>query len=238
MMAVRYIIGIMSSLLVLMGCSSDTCDVRAACVRDEIGNYIIKWETNPPINGVAKIYVSDTPDKFDMADMRRALHGRAAHVDAHMARLDRDVLGRCPQLSWRGRTAVLVTGGTNDIFYSGSDVAARSNMGAIVHQLAALGLRVAVGAPLPVAPERTPEGWRAAVDFAGARVALERYRSWLRGFCSGFGVPLVPFDLDFLDGRGAAVPELLLDGIHPGPQGHRRMADRCVTWFRQQMEGR
>ena len=155
-----------------------------------------------------------------------------------LARLDRDVLGRCPQLSWRGRTAVLVTGGTNDIFYSGSDVAARSNMGAIVHQLAALGLRVAVGAPLPVAPERTPEGWRAAVDFAGARVALERYRSWLRGFCSGFGVPLVPFDLDFLDGQGAAVPELLLDGIHPGPQGHRRMADRCVTWFRQQMEGR
>ena len=67
MMAVRYIIGIMSSLLVLMGCSSDTCDVRAACVRDEIGNYIIKWETNPPINGVAKIYVSDTPDKFDMS---------------------------------------------------------------------------------------------------------------------------------------------------------------------------
>ena len=28
--------------------------------------------------------------RADMADMRRALHGRAAHVDAHMARLDRD----------------------------------------------------------------------------------------------------------------------------------------------------
>ena len=86
--------------------------------------------------------------------------------------------------------------------------------------------------------DRSTATRRAAVDFAGARVVLKGYRSWLRGFCSGFGVPLVPFDLDFLDGRGATVPELLLDGIHPGSQGHRRMADRCVTWFRQQMEGR
>ena len=66
-MVMRYIISIMGFLLTFMSCSSDKCDVRALCVRDEIGNYIIKWETNPQIKGTVKVYVSDTPDKFDMS---------------------------------------------------------------------------------------------------------------------------------------------------------------------------
>ena len=60
------ILGILTCLLALFGCKSESCDVRALCVRDEIGNYIIKWETNPVIKGIAKLYVSDVPDKFDM----------------------------------------------------------------------------------------------------------------------------------------------------------------------------
>ena len=45
------ILGILTCLLALFGCKSESCDVRALCVRDEIGNYIIKWETNPVIKG-------------------------------------------------------------------------------------------------------------------------------------------------------------------------------------------
>ena len=63
----RYIIGIASLLFILTGCSSYSCDVHTLCMRDEIGNYIIKWETNPQIAGTVKIYVSDTPGKFDMS---------------------------------------------------------------------------------------------------------------------------------------------------------------------------
>lgn len=61
------IFGLLACLLALFGCKSESCDVRALCVRDEIGNYIIKWETNPKIKGSAQIYVSDIPDKFDMS---------------------------------------------------------------------------------------------------------------------------------------------------------------------------
>lgn len=61
------IFGLLTCLLALFGCKPESCDIKALCVRDEIGNYIIKWETNPVIQGTAKLYVSDVPDKFDMS---------------------------------------------------------------------------------------------------------------------------------------------------------------------------
>lgn len=38
------------------------------------------------------------------------------------------------------RPYVLLMGGSNDVFYSGSDAAARGNMGAMIHQLFSVGL--------------------------------------------------------------------------------------------------
>lgn len=50
----------------ITGCSSsDNMDIQAVCLRDDIGNYILKWETTPKIDGVLKMYVSDNPDTFD-----------------------------------------------------------------------------------------------------------------------------------------------------------------------------
>lgn len=51
-------------MTLLMGCSSKAPDIRAICLRDAIGNYVIKWETDPPIEGSVKMYVSDKPDTF------------------------------------------------------------------------------------------------------------------------------------------------------------------------------
>jgi len=51
--------------LVLAGCSSHAPEIHTLCVRDGIGNYLIKWETNPPIEGNVDIYVSDNPGKFN-----------------------------------------------------------------------------------------------------------------------------------------------------------------------------
>lgn len=54
--------------LLLIGCSSNkTPEIESVCLRDNIGNYIIKWETNPQIEGIMKLYVSDTPHSFNMS---------------------------------------------------------------------------------------------------------------------------------------------------------------------------
>lgn len=54
-----------TGLTLLVGCNSNTPEIRTICLRDDIGNYIIKWETEPQIEGMLKIYVSDNADAFN-----------------------------------------------------------------------------------------------------------------------------------------------------------------------------
>ena len=58
------VIFLCTGLLLLIGCNSRSPEIRAVCLRDDIGNYVIKWETEPIIEGTVKMYVSDSPDTF------------------------------------------------------------------------------------------------------------------------------------------------------------------------------
>ena len=67
-MILKRILFLFTSVTLLSGCSSGRApEIRAICLRDDIGNYIIKWETDPHTYGVMKLYVSDTPNSFDMS---------------------------------------------------------------------------------------------------------------------------------------------------------------------------
>lgn len=59
------ILSLFTSVTVLVGCTSNAPDIRTICLRDDIGNYVIKWETDPVIEGTVKVHVSDNPDNFD-----------------------------------------------------------------------------------------------------------------------------------------------------------------------------
>lgn len=133
------------------------------------------------------------------------------------------------ELSGGGRPYVLLMGGSNDIFYSGSDTSARANMGAMVHQMLSAGILPMVGIPLPVAPAFAPEAWAAVVDFAAAAEKLTDYCAWLKRYCAAFGLPYVDFRADFLTPNGTVREALLLDGLHPTPEGHRLMAARLCA---------
>ena len=50
----------------------------------------------------------------------------------------------------------------------------------------------------------------------------------LHAICDAFGVRMLDFRRDFLDRAGRPRPELYLDGLHPGREGHRVMAERVV----------
>lgn len=121
---------------------------------------------------------------------------------------------------------ILLMGGTNDVLYSGSDTSARANMGAMIHQLLSTGVLPLVGIPLPVDDGHAPREWAAVVDYSGAEITLKGYRLWLKQFCAVFGVPCVDFHADFVRPDGSPRSELLLDGLHPTPEGHQLMARR------------
>lgn len=121
---------------------------------------------------------------------------------------------------------ILIMGGSNDIFYSGSDICARSSLGAMIHQLASIGTIPIVGIPIPVDAAAAPASWGAAVNFEQAAEQLEDYCYWLQRYCKGFGLNTIDFRSDFLSQSGLLRRELFLDGLHPTPAGHRMMADR------------
>lgn len=55
-------------LICIAGCSSSDPEIRSVCLRDAIGNYIIKWETIPNLTGTVRIFESDVPDQFNETD--------------------------------------------------------------------------------------------------------------------------------------------------------------------------
>ena len=125
--------------------------------------------------------------------------------------------------------ALLILGGSNDVFYGGTDAAARANIGAMVHQAMAAHVIPVVGIPLPICPEDAPESWGKVTDFAASARILESYSQWLRDFCQAFGVACVDFRQDFLTAEGAVRRELFVDGLHPTAEGHRLMAQRLLV---------
>ena len=130
----------------------------------------------------------------------------------------------------RSVAVVLIMGGSNDIFYSGTDVGARSNIGAMVHQVIAAGLTPVVGIPLPIVPEDAPKDWAPVANFYEAAVRIESYCQWLKTYCKAFGIPTVDFRADFIDSQGKVRRELFCDGLHPNAQGHRLMAQKLLTF--------
>ena len=62
-MILKRILFLFTSVALLAGCSSGRApEIRAICLRDDIGNYIIKWETAPILKGQVKVYTSTSPE--------------------------------------------------------------------------------------------------------------------------------------------------------------------------------
>lgn len=58
------LIFLLTAATLLAGCSSHAPGIEAICQRDEVGNYLVKWETNPAIEGRVRVEVSDSPESF------------------------------------------------------------------------------------------------------------------------------------------------------------------------------
>lgn len=130
-----------------------------------------------------------------------------------LVRLRSEVLERRPD-------AVLLMGGSNDVFASGEDCRARENLFAMVHQCLAAGIQPMIGVPIPPCVEAMRAPWQGWTDFETAAQILADYGKWLRQLASLYHLLVLDFDRLFMPPD----PELYLDGLHPTAEGHRRMA--------------
>lgn len=142
--------------------------------------------------------------------------------------LSAEVPGAC----LAGGTVVMLMGGCNDIFYSGTDQSARANMGAMAQQLLASGLTPLIGVPMNIGNSGFPPQWGTLVDFPSVKGGLAAYYDWLTTYAAAFRLPTVDFRSDFLLPDGSADDSLYLDGLHPNAEGHRLMARRLTETLR------
>ncbi|KGN67753.1 tyrosine-protein phosphatase [Porphyromonas sp. COT-108 OH1349] len=54
----------LSSLFIAGGCAKSAYNVATNCDKNQVGNYVIKWEVTPAMPGKVNIYVSDRPEFF------------------------------------------------------------------------------------------------------------------------------------------------------------------------------
>lgn len=148
-----------------------------------------------------------------------------------LSRLAPQVLSEIEGRAGRISSRVILMGGSNDVFFSGTDAQARANMAAMCHRLMGDGVRPMLGISLPVDWRNAPRQWAEAVDFEHAARVMEEYCAWLKRFGRAFNLPVVDFAADFTDG-GEPKHELFLDGLHPNGEGHRLMAARMERALR------
>jgi lysophospholipase L1-like esterase len=121
---------------------------------------------------------------------------------------------------------VLLMGGSNDIFISGTAETAKANMSALAHQVVALGAAPLTGTPPPLDVENIRPDWANLADAVRAQQVGDEYAEWLRLFAGVFNIPVIDFRSAFEAVSDAERKRALyIDGLHPTPEGHRLMAD-------------
>ena len=145
-----------------------------------------------------------------------------------LVRLNTEVIPKLRNRTPGQRPFVLLMGGVNDIFYSGTDTGARANMGAMLQELLTAAARCVLLSPLAVSFDTLTPEWREMIRPA-CEEQIAAYHSWQAAFCRTFGVSYVEL-YDLLRGPdGKPLPELYLDGLHPTAEGHRLMARRILA---------
>lgn len=70
-------------VIVMSSCASQALFIDTHAKRDEVGNYIIQWETSPVTDGVVDIFVSDNPYRFpDKPMMTETIASRMVRYDS------------------------------------------------------------------------------------------------------------------------------------------------------------
>ena len=117
---------------------------------------------------------------------------------------------------------VLLMGGYNDLFLTGSSHSAKTGVMAGLHACIHAQIRPVLCVPPKAGP--LPESWAAFSENSGDDRLVDDYLAWLRDLAASLHLRCVDFDRAFRQYEG---PQALLqpDRLHQTALGHRLMAD-------------
>lgn len=134
-----------------------------------------------------------------------------------LARFDRDVLRNRPHV-------MFLMGGSNDILFTHSILAAKNNIIAMISQCAEKGIYPILGIPFPICRPCLTSEWKYYAEQPEVQPLYEEYVVWLREYAGHFRVPLWEME-DALPKDSTQRMECSLDGIHWNEKGNRLIAE-------------
>ena len=165
-----------------------------------------------------------------------ALLGNRLNVEVRNTGIGGDtsggLLGRFyPDVVQQKPDAVLIMGGTNDLWWDLEINPILANLFAMACQAEYHRIAPVIGLPIPVClekAEKTP--MMAPVNgFDRCQEKLTGMRGALKRACEQSEVPLVDFFSLFMDEKDGVIADYYLeDGLHPNLEGHRLMARKAA----------
>ncbi len=119
----------------------------------------------------------------------------------------------------------IVMGGFNDFIVGGNLSTVKPNMMAMIHQAYHHGITPIVGICIQPDLSMLKEEW---IDFIPKETLIQtlmEYHNWLMDFCKVFRLSCIDLFVAFQNEIQGQTSRYLLDGLHPGPEGHRILAE-------------
>ena len=140
-----------------------------------------------------------------------------------LARFQIDVLNLDPGIT-------VIMGGTNDAWLGTSMDVVKANLTAMVERSRKHHVLPVIGLPVPL----SPGGDDFFPGLEEATHMLDRYRSWIKGYCQTSDLSVIDFYTPMLTpGSTYGRPVYFLDGVHPSQAGYRAMAEAALPVIKQ-----
>jgi lysophospholipase L1-like esterase len=138
-------------------------------------------------------------------------------TDQMLGRFEADVVRLHP-------SAVLISGGTNDIGRGVSVAAAQNNIRAMAELAQFNGIKVLIASVMPVSDYHKD----ADPSFERSRLRppeqIRELNRWIQSYCGEKDFAFVNYYSEVVDAAGFLKPDLSDDGLHPNSRGYRIMA--------------
>jgi lysophospholipase L1-like esterase len=133
-----------------------------------------------------------------------------------LSRFQKDVIDLKPN-------AVIVSGGSNDVFASQNSDAAKANIFAMLHLAASNQILMITSTLIPIDVSKTPPQWAQFADMKKSDILCGELSAWIMLFSKTFKVPILDLRQFLKDKLNANMP-IYHDGLHPNKEAHKMIA--------------
>jgi lysophospholipase L1-like esterase len=164
----------------------------------------------------SNIWTNIAKDKLSVDIINEGINGDT--TGGMLSRFNDSVIIKKPDV-------VFIMGGTNDLIAGATLGVVQANIMSMVHQSFGKLLMPIIGIPSKVDIKNIRKDWAEFTDFNKISSEMEKYKSWIIGFCKTFGVNYIDFNSEIETKAKLLNESIYMDGLHLNQEGQKIMAE-------------